>query len=232
MATRLSRRRVSCRDLGRVDCDGWLLKKKDHVGFMAQKWKRCWFVLKGHTLYWYNHPNVSGGTGCLGSWDVWGDAGHGCPCSCRMRGLQDSSTWPPTTWRARGSRRRNSEWGLSDFSPPAGGGRGGMLSHGHVLMSPAGNHLHVPMGLVRSPQGCHLVVLCPHSEQGLHCVTGVLWDEAEDWSWVGMGELQCWGGWRGLGAGPVSPEQHRQPPPCPQRVPAVPPDVQALCLCC
>lgn len=64
MATRLSRRRVSCRDLGRVDCDGWLLKKKDHVGFMAQKWKRCWFVLKGHTLYWYNHPNVSGSTGC------------------------------------------------------------------------------------------------------------------------------------------------------------------------
>lgn len=64
MATRLSRRRVSCRDLGRVDCDGWLLKKKDHVGFMAQKWKRCWLVLKGHTLYWYNHPNVSGGTGC------------------------------------------------------------------------------------------------------------------------------------------------------------------------
>ncbi|XP_065553834.1 connector enhancer of kinase suppressor of ras 1 [Lathamus discolor] len=57
VATRLSRRRVSCRDLGRVDCDGWLLKKKDHVGFMAQKWKRCWFVLKGHTLYWYHHPN-------------------------------------------------------------------------------------------------------------------------------------------------------------------------------
>ncbi|XP_071655235.1 connector enhancer of kinase suppressor of ras 1 isoform X2 [Patagioenas fasciata] len=43
VATRLSRRRVSCRDLGRVDCDGWLLKKKDHVGFMAQKWKRCWW---------------------------------------------------------------------------------------------------------------------------------------------------------------------------------------------
>lgn len=63
VATRLSRRRVSCRDLGRVDCDGWLLKKKDHVGFMAQKWKRCWLVLKGHTLYWYNHPNVSGALG-------------------------------------------------------------------------------------------------------------------------------------------------------------------------
>uniref|UniRef100_A0A8B9TC57 Connector enhancer of kinase suppressor of Ras 1 n=1 Tax=Anas platyrhynchos TaxID=8839 RepID=A0A8B9TC57_ANAPL len=65
VATRLSRRRVSCRDLGRVDCDGWLLKKKDHVGFMAQKWKRCWFVLKGHTLYWYNHPNDEKAAGLL-----------------------------------------------------------------------------------------------------------------------------------------------------------------------
>ncbi|NXJ19346.1 CNKR1 kinase, partial [Dicrurus megarhynchus] len=65
VATRLSRRRVSCRDLGRVECDGWLLKKKDHVGFMAQKWKRCWFVLKGHTLYWYNHPNDERAAGLI-----------------------------------------------------------------------------------------------------------------------------------------------------------------------
>nr|XP_031362669.1 connector enhancer of kinase suppressor of ras 1 [Lonchura striata domestica] len=65
VATRLSRRRVSCRDLGRVDCDGWLLKKKEHVGFMAQKWKRCWCVLKGHTLYWYNHPNDERAAGLI-----------------------------------------------------------------------------------------------------------------------------------------------------------------------
>ncbi|XP_025953959.2 connector enhancer of kinase suppressor of ras 1 isoform X1 [Dromaius novaehollandiae] len=65
VATRLSRRRVSCRDLGRVDCDGWLLKKKDHVGFMAQKWKRCWFVLKGHTLYWYSHPSDEKAAGLI-----------------------------------------------------------------------------------------------------------------------------------------------------------------------
>ncbi|XP_064254773.1 connector enhancer of kinase suppressor of ras 1 [Passer domesticus] len=65
VATRLSRRRVSCRDLGRVDCDGWLLRKKEHVGFMAQKWKRCWCVLKGHTLYWYNHPNDERAAGLI-----------------------------------------------------------------------------------------------------------------------------------------------------------------------
>nr|XP_033811166.1 connector enhancer of kinase suppressor of ras 1 isoform X2 [Geotrypetes seraphini] len=57
VATRLSRRRVSCRELGQADCDGWLLKKKDHPGFMSQKWKRFWFVLKGHSLYWYNSLN-------------------------------------------------------------------------------------------------------------------------------------------------------------------------------
>ncbi|XP_054855365.1 connector enhancer of kinase suppressor of ras 1 isoform X2 [Eublepharis macularius] len=65
MATRLSRRRISCQDLGQVDCDGWLLKKKDHVGFMAQKWKRFWFVLKGQSLYWYSHPNDEKAAGLI-----------------------------------------------------------------------------------------------------------------------------------------------------------------------
>ncbi|TRY99326.1 hypothetical protein DNTS_029691 [Danionella cerebrum] len=53
--TALSRRRVSCRELGRPDCDGWLWKKRKETGmFMTQKWQRFWFVLKGPTLYWYN----------------------------------------------------------------------------------------------------------------------------------------------------------------------------------
>ncbi|XP_050788637.1 connector enhancer of kinase suppressor of ras 1 isoform X1 [Gopherus flavomarginatus] len=65
VATRLSRRRVSCRELGKVDCDGWLLKKKDHVGFMSQKWKRFWFVLKGHVLYWYNQPSDEKAVGLI-----------------------------------------------------------------------------------------------------------------------------------------------------------------------
>ncbi|KAJ8289478.1 hypothetical protein GJAV_G00001750 [Gymnothorax javanicus] len=50
----MSRRRVSCRELGRADCDGWLWKKKKDSGvFVAQKWQRFWFVLKGPSLYWY-----------------------------------------------------------------------------------------------------------------------------------------------------------------------------------
>ncbi|NWS74641.1 CNKR1 kinase, partial [Crotophaga sulcirostris] len=32
---------------------------------MAQKWKRCWFVLKGHTLYWYNNPNDEKAAGLI-----------------------------------------------------------------------------------------------------------------------------------------------------------------------
>ncbi|KAL4624164.1 connector enhancer of kinase suppressor of ras 1 isoform X1 [Arapaima gigas] len=52
--TAMSRRRVSCRELGRPDCDGWLWKKKkDSSVFLTPKWQRFWFVLKGSTLYWY-----------------------------------------------------------------------------------------------------------------------------------------------------------------------------------
>ncbi|KAJ8333151.1 hypothetical protein SKAU_G00420470 [Synaphobranchus kaupii] len=53
--TAVSRRRVSCRELGRADCDGWLWKKKKKEGgvFVAQKWQRFWFILKGPSLYWY-----------------------------------------------------------------------------------------------------------------------------------------------------------------------------------
>uniref|UniRef100_A0A668AGJ6 Connector enhancer of kinase suppressor of Ras 1 n=1 Tax=Myripristis murdjan TaxID=586833 RepID=A0A668AGJ6_9TELE len=54
MTTALSRRRVSCRELGRPDCDGWLWKKrKESSVFITQKWQRFWFVLKGPSLYWY-----------------------------------------------------------------------------------------------------------------------------------------------------------------------------------
>ncbi|GCC26819.1 hypothetical protein chiPu_0005239 [Chiloscyllium punctatum] len=57
VATALSRRRISCRDLGMGECYGWLWKKKEQFRFMSQKWKRCWFVLKGPNLYWYNSEN-------------------------------------------------------------------------------------------------------------------------------------------------------------------------------
>ncbi|KAI3363891.1 hypothetical protein L3Q82_001494 [Scortum barcoo] len=49
----MSRRRVSVKDLGVVDCQGWLLRRMESRSFLGSKWKRYWFVLKKSSLYWY-----------------------------------------------------------------------------------------------------------------------------------------------------------------------------------
>ncbi|XP_006868537.1 PREDICTED: interactor protein for cytohesin exchange factors 1 [Chrysochloris asiatica] len=51
----MSRRRVSCKDLGHADCQGWLYKKKEKGTFLSNKWKKFWVVLKGSSLYWYSN---------------------------------------------------------------------------------------------------------------------------------------------------------------------------------
>ncbi|XP_058042940.1 connector enhancer of kinase suppressor of ras 2 isoform X4 [Ahaetulla prasina] len=53
LASSKSKRRISCKDLGRGDCEGWLWKKKDAKSYFSQKWKKYWFVLKETSLYWY-----------------------------------------------------------------------------------------------------------------------------------------------------------------------------------
>uniref|UniRef100_A0A8C1WHV9 Connector enhancer of kinase suppressor of Ras 1 n=1 Tax=Cyprinus carpio TaxID=7962 RepID=A0A8C1WHV9_CYPCA len=71
--TALSRRRVSCRELGRPDCDGWLWKKRKETNvFMTQKWQRFWFVLKGPTLYWYTSQQEEKADGLIkiGSYSI------------------------------------------------------------------------------------------------------------------------------------------------------------------
>ncbi|XP_061104365.1 connector enhancer of kinase suppressor of ras 2-like [Conger conger] len=55
--TSASRRRISCKDLGHGDCEGWLWKKKDAKGYFTQKWKKYWFILKDSSLYWYTNQN-------------------------------------------------------------------------------------------------------------------------------------------------------------------------------
>ncbi|XP_072221072.1 connector enhancer of kinase suppressor of ras 1 isoform X2 [Leuresthes tenuis] len=66
MTTVLSRRRVSCRELSHPDCDGWLWKKrKESSVFIAQKWQRFWFVLKGPNLYWYTSQQDEKAEGLL-----------------------------------------------------------------------------------------------------------------------------------------------------------------------
>uniref|UniRef100_UPI0037E7C787 connector enhancer of kinase suppressor of ras 3 n=1 Tax=Semicossyphus pulcher TaxID=241346 RepID=UPI0037E7C787 len=49
----MSRRRVSVKDLGVVDCEGWLHRRKEVRSFLGSRWKRYWFVLKKSSLYWY-----------------------------------------------------------------------------------------------------------------------------------------------------------------------------------
>ncbi|XP_042630067.1 CNK3/IPCEF1 fusion protein-like isoform X2 [Cyprinus carpio] len=71
--TALSRRKVSCRELGRPDCDGWLWKKRKETNvFMTQKWQRFWFVLKGPTLYWYTSQQEEKAEGLIkiGSYSI------------------------------------------------------------------------------------------------------------------------------------------------------------------
>ncbi|TSU37077.1 Connector enhancer of kinase suppressor of ras 1 [Bagarius yarrelli] len=71
--TALSRRRVSCRELGLPDCDGWLWKKRKETSvFMTQKWQRFWFVLKGVTIYWYTSQQEEKAVGMvkIGSYSI------------------------------------------------------------------------------------------------------------------------------------------------------------------
>uniref|UniRef100_A0A3Q4GQ20 Interaction protein for cytohesin exchange factors 1 n=1 Tax=Neolamprologus brichardi TaxID=32507 RepID=A0A3Q4GQ20_NEOBR len=55
----MSRRRVSVKDLGAVDCQGWLHRKKESRSFLGSRWKRYWFVLQRSSLYWYSDEMVS-----------------------------------------------------------------------------------------------------------------------------------------------------------------------------
>ncbi|XP_028995619.1 connector enhancer of kinase suppressor of ras 3 [Betta splendens] len=49
----MSRRRISVKELGQPDHQGWLYRKKESKGFLGIKWKKYWFVLKKTALYWY-----------------------------------------------------------------------------------------------------------------------------------------------------------------------------------
>ncbi|XP_056014054.1 uncharacterized protein LOC125676006 isoform X3 [Ostrea edulis] len=46
-------RRVSCKDLGRGDCEGWLYKKREKGGFMSGHWMKRWCVIKQYNMYFY-----------------------------------------------------------------------------------------------------------------------------------------------------------------------------------
>ncbi|GFT58741.1 connector enhancer of kinase suppressor of ras 2 [Nephila pilipes] len=48
-------RRISCKDLGKGDCEGWLYKQKERKSFFpsGHHWVKRWIVLKDHFLYSY-----------------------------------------------------------------------------------------------------------------------------------------------------------------------------------
>ncbi|GFQ74559.1 connector enhancer of kinase suppressor of ras 2, partial [Trichonephila clavata] len=48
-------RRISCKDLGKGDCEGWLYKQKERKVFFpsGHHWVKRWIVLKDHFLYSY-----------------------------------------------------------------------------------------------------------------------------------------------------------------------------------
>ncbi|XP_071536525.1 uncharacterized protein cnk isoform X3 [Panulirus ornatus] len=50
----LGSRRISCRDLGQGDHQGWLYRRRDNKGFLLpHRWERRWFILKKNYLYGY-----------------------------------------------------------------------------------------------------------------------------------------------------------------------------------
>ncbi len=51
-------RRISCKDLGHGDCQGWPWKKKEAGGVLSHKWSKRWFVMKKQNLYYYKDPEV------------------------------------------------------------------------------------------------------------------------------------------------------------------------------
>ena len=56
-------RRISCKDLGGGDCQGWLLMKKTQGRLLLRrkKWNKFWFVLAKKNLYYYRELEVSYG---------------------------------------------------------------------------------------------------------------------------------------------------------------------------
>ena len=59
-------RRVSTRDLGPGECQGWLWRKRPASGkFGASKWAKRWFVLKTDCLYYYKHDEDARAEGLL-----------------------------------------------------------------------------------------------------------------------------------------------------------------------
>ena len=54
----LSDRRVSCKDLGEGDCEGFLYKRKQKQGILSSHWLKRWCVLKQYNLFFFKSKEV------------------------------------------------------------------------------------------------------------------------------------------------------------------------------
>lgn len=51
-------RRVSCKDLGSGDCEGWLYKRQGSRRLLTDEWVKRWCVIKDHYMYIYETTKV------------------------------------------------------------------------------------------------------------------------------------------------------------------------------
>ncbi|XP_017331930.1 connector enhancer of kinase suppressor of ras 3 isoform X3 [Ictalurus punctatus] len=81
----MSRRRVSVKDLGPVDHQGWLFRKNEGKGFLGIKWKKYWFVLKKTSLYWYSNQIAEKAEGYINLTDFLIDRAMECKKKYAMK---------------------------------------------------------------------------------------------------------------------------------------------------
>ncbi|XP_051954589.1 interactor protein for cytohesin exchange factors 1 [Xyrauchen texanus] len=74
----MSRRKVSVKDLGQGDCQGWLYKRKESKGLLGWRWKKFWFVLKKCSLYWYTSDTAEKAEGYINLRDFTVDQATEC----------------------------------------------------------------------------------------------------------------------------------------------------------
>ncbi|VEL43471.1 unnamed protein product [Protopolystoma xenopodis] len=56
-------RRISCKDLGQGDCQGWLWLKQSNS--FTSKYVKRWCVFKHNTLYYYRNPEDESAEGLI-----------------------------------------------------------------------------------------------------------------------------------------------------------------------
>ncbi|XP_064187825.1 connector enhancer of kinase suppressor of ras 3-like isoform X2 [Anguilla rostrata] len=81
----MSRRRISVKELGQPDHQGWLYRKREDKGFLGMKWKKYWFVLKKSSLYWYACPTAEKAEGYINLTDFMIDRAMECKKKYAMK---------------------------------------------------------------------------------------------------------------------------------------------------